>query len=184
MRSTHFYKFRYEFCCAAGKNSLKDISNSLRIERVNKLQLLTFYFLEFRFFWNSENGQAIFFSNPRLLKPLIAIPYMLGSYLYSYRGKRYFVKLKNQIVANFVLTARHDLLIVSSLGVSPDYRRVGVGFFILKWAEKVCRQMKAEWLELTVLKGNTPAQWLYQKFGFKITAERKISLTLRKRIQA
>jgi ribosomal protein S18 acetylase RimI-like enzyme len=43
--------------------------------------------------------------------------------------------------------------------------------------------MKVEWLELSVLKGNTPARRLYEKFGFTIIAEKRWSFILRKRIQ-
>ena len=162
---------------------MKDTLDSLKVEPVDKLRLLTFNFLEFRFFWNSENGKAMVFGTPRLLKPLVVVPYMLASEVGNFRGKKYFVKLKNQIAAVFILTIRHDSLIVSGLAVSPDYRRLGVGLFILKWIENFCKQIKTEWLELTVLKDNIPAQYLYQKFGFKITTERRMSLTLRKRIQ-
>jgi len=42
--------------------------------------------------------------------------------------------------------------------------------------------MKLRWLELEVLKRNVPAQRLYWKFGFKIYAERRLTLVLRKRV--
>jgi ribosomal protein S18 acetylase RimI-like enzyme len=125
----------------------------------------------------------MFFSNPRLLKPLIVVPYMLAAEAYSFGAEKHLVIVGNHTAAIFVLKAKHDTLIVSTLAVSPDCRRVSMGFFILEFTQKWCRQMKAKWLELTVLKNNTPAQRLYQKFGFKIAAERKFSLTLRKRIQ-
>jgi len=162
---------------------MKNRLDSLKIEPVGKLRFLTFNFLEFRFFWNSENGKAMVFGTPRLLEPLVVVPYMLASEVGNFRGKKYFVKLKSQIAAVFILTIRHDSLIVSGLAVSPGYRRLGLGFFILNWTENLCKRTKVEWLQLVVLKGNTPAQHLYQKFGFKITIERKMSLTLRKRIQ-
>jgi len=162
---------------------MKDTLGSLRIEPVDKRRLLTFNFLEFRFFWNSENGKAIVFGPPRLFKILIVVPYMLASEVGNFRRKKYFVKLKNQTAAIFILRIERDSLFVSGLAVSPHYRRLGVGSFILKWIENLCKQMKLEWLELVVLKGNTPAQHLYQKFGFKIVTERKMALTLRKRIQ-
>jgi GNAT superfamily N-acetyltransferase len=159
---------------------VKDISNSLKIEPADELWLLTFSFLEFRFFWNSENGKAMFFGNPRLLKPLIVVPYMLAAEAYNFGAKKHLVRVGNHIAAIFVLKAKHDTLIVNSLAVSPDCRRFGIGFFILEFTHKLCRQMEAKWLELTVLKSNTTAQRLYQKFGFKIAAERKFSLVLRK----
>ena len=150
---------------------------------MGKLRFLMFDFQEFRFFWDSEKGGAMFFGNPRPLKPLIAIPYMLLAEVYNIRRKRFFVKLRDQIAAIFVLRARGDTLFISALAVSPDCRRLGLGFFILEWAEKLCLRMKIKWLQLSVLKGNIPAQRLYQKFGFKISAEGRFALKLRKRIQ-
>jgi GNAT superfamily N-acetyltransferase len=165
------------------KKTLRGVSDILKMDPVDSGDLLKFDFQEFRFFWNSENGGAIFFGNPQLLKPLIAIPYMLLAEFYNTgRRKRYFVKLRDQVAAIFALRAKDDSLIVSALAVSPDYRRLGIGLFILERAEKLCKQMKIKWLQLSVLKSNTPAQRLYQKFGFKIYAEGRISLKLRKRI--
>jgi ribosomal protein S18 acetylase RimI-like enzyme len=37
-----------------------------------------------------------------------------------------------------------------------------------------------EWLELTVLKGNSPAQRLYVKFGFSAMKERRWSFIMKK----
>lgn len=139
---------------------MKDAPNTLRIIPVNRHQFLAFNLLEFRFFWNSQNGKAIFFGNPHLLKPLVIIPYMLAATVYNFGGKRLIVKLGDQTATMFVLKIRRDALIVSSLAVSPNYRRCGIGLFILNYAEKLCRQMRIEWLELAVLKVNTPAQWL------------------------
>ena len=159
------------------KKPVKNITDSLKIEPLDKLRHLTFNFLEFRYFWDSENGKAIFLGNPRLLKPLIIVPYMLTLEVYNFRTKRYFIKFKNKIIAQFGLRLRHDTLIVSSLAVSPECRRHSIGLFILNWTENLARHTKTEWLELAVLKRNTPAQRLYQKFGFKITAEKILTNT-------
>ena len=167
----------------AQKKSVKDVSDILRIESVGRRQFLRFDFQEFRFFWNSERGGAMFSGNPRPLKPWIAVPYMLIAEVYNIRGKRYFVKLGDHVAAIFVLRARGDTLRIYALAVSPDYRRLGVGHFILDWTEKLCRQMNMSWLQLSVLKSNIPAQRLYHNFGFKTLAENRVTLKLRKRIQ-
>jgi GNAT superfamily N-acetyltransferase len=164
---------------------MKHCSKTLSIESVGKLQLLTLSFLQFRFFWESENGSALIFGrNPRWLVPFIAIPYTLGWVIYNHGGKRYFVRLGEQVVAVFTLSMKHESIIISSLGVSPEYRRIGIGLFILSEVEKLCRGTKAEWLELSVLKDNMPARRLYERFGFTIAAEKRWSFILRKRIQA
>jgi len=162
---------------------LRYVSSILRIESVGRLGFLTFDLQEFLFFWNSENGGAMGFGNPRPLKPLIAVPYMLFAEVFNTRRKRYFVKLGNRIAGIFILRARGDTLRIGALAVSPDYRRLGVGLFILGWAEKLCKQMKMKWLQLTVLKSNIPAQRLYRNFGFKIFVEGRFELKLRRRIQ-
>jgi ribosomal protein S18 acetylase RimI-like enzyme len=54
----------------------------------------------------------------------------------------------------------------------------------LEWIEGACKQLGEEWLELTVLKRNVPAQRLYKKPGFRKAAERRWSLLLRKKLEA
>lgn len=163
---------------------MKHRSKTLNIESVGKRQLLTLSFLQFRFFWDSENGTAIIFGrNPRWLVPFIAIPYTLGWAIYNHGARGFFVKLEEQIVAVFTLSMKHESMIISSLGVSPECRRLGIGLFILDEVEKLCRRMNVEWLKLSVLKGNTPARSLYEKFGFTIATEKRWSFILRKRIQ-
>jgi len=162
---------------------VKNITSSLKIQPPDKRHHLTFNLHEFHFFWNSQNGKAIFLGNPRLLKPLIIIPYMLTLEIYNFRAERYLIKFENETVAQLSLRRRHNTLTVSSLAVSPKYRRHGIGLFTLKWTENLAKHTKANWLELSVLKRNTPAQRLYQEFGFKVAAERRFSLTLRKTIQ-
>lgn len=41
---------------------MMDVSKAFRIESVSKRQFLTLSFLQFRFFWDSENGNARRFS--------------------------------------------------------------------------------------------------------------------------
>ena len=162
---------------------MKNISKKLRIESASKRQFLTLSFLQFRFFWDSENGTAIIFRrNPRWLVPFITIPYTLGWAVYNHGARGYFVKLGEQIVAVFTLSMKHESMIISSLGVSPEYRRLGVGLFILAEVEKLCRKMNVEWLELSVLKGNMPARRLYERFGFFVVREKRWSYILKKRI--
>lgn len=161
---------------------MKEITNHPEIEPVSRRQSLLFSFLEFRFFWNSQNGKAILFGNPPWLTPLIAIPYTLAALVYDHRGTKYFIKQKNLVAGILVLKIRQDALTVHTLAVSPNHRKHSVGLFILSQAENLAKQMKLPWLELVVLKGNTPGQRLYEKFGFKIHAEKRLSLVLRKRV--
>jgi ribosomal protein S18 acetylase RimI-like enzyme len=152
------------------------------MESIDKGEFPLYSFLEFRFFWNSPNGKAMPFGNPAWLAPLIAVPYKLIALVYNFGGTRYFIMGENEVAGIVNLKVRQDALIVQTLAVSPVKRNRGVGFFVLVQAEKLAKQMKLQWLELEVLKGNVPAQRLYWKYGFKIYAERRLSLVLRKRV--
>ena len=168
-----------------GRRSLvkADIDN-LKTESIGKSEFPLFGFLEFRFFWKSPNGKAMpmLLGNPAWLAPLIAVPYMLVALVYNFGGTRYFIRREKEVAGIIILKVRQDALIVQSLAVSPMKRKSGVGFFVLVQAEKLARRMKLPWLELEVLKRNVPAQRLYWKFGFKIYAERRLTLVLRKRV--
>ena len=157
---------------------------NLKMKSVGKGELPLFSFLEFRFFWNSPNREAIpmFSGKPAWLAPLIAVPYMLAALVYNFGGTKYFIRGDNEVVGTAILKVRQDSLIVKSLAVSPIKRKRGVGSFILVQAEKLAKQKRLPWLELDVLKGNVSAQRLYWKFGFKIYAERTLTFVLRKRV--
>ena len=161
-------------------------TGSLRMEPIGKSEFLLFRFLEFRFFWRSPNGRAIpmLYGNPAWLEPLIVIPYMLASlaHVRNFGGAKYFIRQGKEVAGILILKVRRDVLDVLTLGVSPVKRRLGVGIFALAQAEGLAKRMGLRWLELEVLKGNTPAQRLYWKFGFITYAERSMTLVLRKRV--
>lgn len=106
----------------------------------------------------------------------------MGWAVYNHGSIGYFVKLEEQIVAVFTLTIKHESIFISSLAVSPAYRRLGIAFFTLAEVEKLCRRMNTKWLELSVLKRNVPARKLYEKFGFSTAKEKRWSYILTKRI--
>ena len=161
---------------------MKNLHGLLKIEPVSSFQHPLFNLLEFRFFAASERGKALVFGNPPLLMLSFIIPYILVGEIAHFRGKRFFVRLGKRIVGILVLNARHKAIVIGSLAVSPLCRRFGVGWSMLGWIEGMCRRMNEEWLELSVLKGNIPAQRLYHRFGFRKAAERRWSLILRKRV--
>jgi ribosomal protein S18 acetylase RimI-like enzyme len=157
------------------------ISQRLKIVSARKSEHLTFNLCNFNFFRISERGKAmLFFGNSPQLAPLIAVPYVLGCELAFFRGKRYFVKLKRQVVGVFVLREESDALYVGSLGVAPEYRKHGVATFILTHCMRDAQRLGKKWLELTVLKTNVPARQLYQRFGFLEKEKRKWSFVMRK----
>ena len=161
---------------------MTDLRRLLKVEPLGRSQHLLFNLLEFRFFASSERGKALFFGNPRVLMPLITIPYILAAEIAYFRGRHFWVKMGMQKAGVLVLSARHGAVYVDTLAVSPSYRRLGIGLRMLRWIEGVCRQMGEEWLEIATLKTNVPALRLYMGFGFCVFAEKKRSVILRKKV--
>ena len=141
---------------------------------------LLFNFYDFRFFNSSENGSAMTFGNSRLLASLIIVPYILSCEAIFLRRRRYFAKLKNHVVGVLILHEKPDALHISSLAVAPEYRRHGIAKQILNFSARIAKKSGKRWLELTVLKKNTPARRLYEKSGFVKKKERRWSLVLQK----
>ncbi len=56
---------------------------------------------------------------------------------------------------------------IGRLGVNVDYLRKGIGSKVIEEAIHLSKQMKGEYLRLTVVKENIPAINLYLKNGFK-----------------
>ncbi len=158
--------------------------DNLKIEAIGKGEQLLFSFLEFCFFWNSPNREAIpiLYGNPAYLAPIVAVPYMLAALVYNFRGTKYFVREENEVVGTLILKVHQDAMILHSLAVLPTKRKRGIGSFVLIQVEKLAKRMRLQWLELDVLKGNVSAQRVYWKAGFKICAKRRLTLVLRKQV--
>ncbi len=155
----------------------------LRIIPAKKSEHLLFNLYNFNFFRRSEHGKAImFFEGSRLVGLFMAVPYILGCELAFFGDERYFVKLKEQMTAVLVLREKPDALFIGSLAVAPEYRRCGLATCMLNYCARVARRLGRSWLELTVLKKNTPARQLYEKAGFVKKEERKWSFVLRKSV--
>jgi ribosomal protein S18 acetylase RimI-like enzyme len=163
-----------------GENIPTNIAPYLQIRPVRNSEHLIFNFYHFRFFNSSQNGSAVFFGKSRLVSSLIAVPYILGCEPVFLRKRRYFVKLKNQVAGVFVFHEKPEALYISSLAVAPEYRKQGVAKHILSFATRIANKQGKRWLELTVLKKNTPARLLYEKSGFVKIKEKSSSFVLRK----
>lgn len=114
---------------------------------------------------------------------LVTVPYVLIAQVIFFRAQRCFVKLHGHVVGVLVLRDKADDLFVVSLGVAREYRRIGVAVHVLRYSERLAAGLGKEWLELTVLKRNSPAQRLYVKFGFKVKKVGRWSLVLRKKVE-
>jgi len=69
----------------------------------------------------------------------------------------------------FAVEEHRQSLHVASLGVAKEYRRVGMGTYMLGYIEKIAEHMGKGLLEVDVLTKNIPAQRLYIKHGFTFT---------------
>jgi ribosomal protein S18 acetylase RimI-like enzyme len=81
-----------------------------------------------------------------------------------------------------VLREEQDILYISDLGVAPEYRGHGIATAMLNYCTKIARAISKSWLELSVLKTNTPARCLYEKTGFVQKENRRWSFILRKKV--
>lgn len=163
--------------------AVEDIRRFLQVTSINVHEHFSFNLLNFYLFKNSEDANRLFFGSPRLLSPLTVIPYILAMEIILFGGKRYLVKLEEQVVGIFALREKPDALYVSSLAVAPSFRRLGIATYILNYANKRARQLGKKWLELSVLKMNIPALGFYKKLGFTKKKEKRWSFTLRKKVK-
>jgi ribosomal protein S18 acetylase RimI-like enzyme len=162
---------------------MNSLHRLLSIAPVRRSEHLSFNLLEFRFFRNSERGVALVLGNHWFLSMLVVVPYVLSMELIFFRARRYLVMLGKNVVGVVVFHEEPDSLLVATLGVAKPYRRLGVATYVLRRAEKLAVQLGKGWLELTVLKGNTPAQRLYVKSGFSAAKERRRSFVMKKQVR-
>jgi ribosomal protein S18 acetylase RimI-like enzyme len=149
---------------------------------VRNREHLSLNFYEFKFFNSGDHGTAMPFEDSRFLPPLIAVPYVIVAELMFFRNQRFFVKLGNHVVGLLILNEKPNALYISSLAVAPGLRKLGIASYILSFTERVAKMLYKEYIELSVLKKNLPAQSLYRKFGFSLKEERKRSYILVKKV--
>jgi len=157
-----------------------DICRKLHFEAVRGIKRLQFLLLEYRFFRDSEQGSALPLSLPWLLSPLSLMLYIFMTHaLALLRLPCYFVKLETKIVGLLATQEYHESLLVASLGVAKEYRRLGIGTRILGYIETIAKHMGKRWLEVDVLRKNIPAQRLYMKYGFTFIQSERVYCIMR-----
>jgi GNAT superfamily N-acetyltransferase len=155
-----------------------DICGKLRFEPVSGIKRLQFLLLEHRFF---EDGIALPLNLPRLLFPLSLVVHIAKTRaLTLLRLSCYFVKFETKTVGLLAFEERHESLIVASLGVAKEYRRLGIGTCILSHIETIAKHMGKKWLEVDVFVKNIPAQRFYTKYGFVFIKSKRTLLTMRR----
>ncbi len=63
---------------------------------------------------------------------------------------------------------RH-IYVIYTLAVHPDFLKCGVGTELLAFAEQTARKEGCVSIRLDVVKGNIPAERLYQRCGYQLT---------------
>jgi len=151
------------------------ICGRLQFETAKGIKRFQFLLLEYRFFKDSEKGSALPLNLPRPLSPLSLVLHIAKSHaLVLLKLPCYFVKLETRTVGLFATQGHRESLLVASLGVAKEYRRLGIGTCILNTIERLAKRMGKRWLEVDVLKKNVPARRVYSRFGFTfIYSERR-----------
>jgi ribosomal protein S18 acetylase RimI-like enzyme len=161
----------------------RNVTAHLRFKPASTSEHMLLNLRNFNFFRRSDSGKAIMvFGEHRLPTWLIAIPYVVLSEFFFLRSVRYYVTLKNQIVGIVVVHEESENLYVNSLAVAPEYRGNGIANAMIVFCSTIALRMHKSWLELSVLKVNTPARRLYKKAGFKFEKSRRWSLILRRKV--
>jgi ribosomal protein S18 acetylase RimI-like enzyme len=138
-----------------------------------------FNFLNFLYFRKADAGVRFVLENGPL-SVFVVIPYVLFSEIYFFRQWRFFIVVKERIAGVLALQDEDDRIYISSLAVSPAYRRIGIASYALCFSQEFALSTGKNAVELTVLKKNVPAIRLYLKQGFRLEKERKRSIVLRK----
>jgi len=157
-----------------------DICRKLQFEAVKGIKRLQFILFECRFFKDSEEGRALPLNMPWPLSPLSVMLHIVKSRaLTLLRLLCYFVKLETKIVGLLAIQEHHESLLIASLGVAKEYRRLGIGTCILGCIETIARHMGKGWLEVDVLRKNIPAERLYTKYGFTFIQNERMLFIMR-----
>jgi GNAT superfamily N-acetyltransferase len=157
-----------------------DICRKLQFGAAKGIKRLQFLLLEYCFFKDSEEGSAISLNLPWLLSPLSLMLHIVKSRaLALLRLPCYFVKLETRTVGLWTIQEHRESLLVASLGVAKEYRRLGIGTCILGCIEAIARHMGKRWLEVDVLRRNIPAQRFYTKYGFTFIQNERVRRIMR-----
>lgn len=66
------------------------------------------------------------------------------------------------------------VFVVHKLAVHPDFMHRGIGAYVLSCAEKVAAKENVTSLRLAVVKGNEPAENLYERCGYRLVETKSL----------
>jgi len=152
----------------------------LEIRPVRTREHFLFNLLNFLYFRRADGVRFMMEGGPFGI--IVVVPYVALSELYFFKEWRYFIILEHRVVGVIALRDDINTVYISSLAVSPDYRRIGIATFALNHAAAIACKLSKEALELAVLKKNAPALRLYERHGYRVEEEKRRSFILRKQI--
>jgi hypothetical protein len=143
------------------------ICGKLQFESARGIGRLQFLLLEYSFFKTSEGGSALPVNMPWFLCPVSLVLHIVQSHaLVLMRLPCYYVKLRMKTIGLWAIQELSESLLVASLGVAKEYRRLGIGTCILGHVERIAKHSGKKWLEVDVLNKNVAAKRFYAKYGF------------------
>ena len=87
-------------------------------------------------------------------------------------NEMYIAVYDNKIVGAMAVTNHNDYSVLHLLAIHPDYRKQHLGKKIIKKLLQIAEERENHKIILDVVKGNLPAEKLYNQFGFKFTGEK------------
>lgn len=104
-------------------------------------------------------------------------PWSVENFLYELNNRDNNISfvglIEGQLVTYAISYIVHDEIHISNLAVAPEFRRLKIGETMLKITLQIGLSKKCQIAHLEVRKRNTPAIYLYQKYGFQIVGVRK-----------
>ena len=85
----------------------------------------------------------------------------------------YVAKLNGESVGYIGMHCAADECYIANVGVLKEYRRMGVGSELVKYASDKAKEMKMSFISLEVRPSNTAAVRIYERFGFERVGLRK-----------
>ena len=89
---------------------------------------------------------------------------------YIYRAFSFECLYNNKIVGVLVLdTQKNDIMEILNISVHPDYQNIGIGSFLLTFANSFAKEKHCTSLEVCTGSTSIWQLYFYQKHGFRIT---------------
>lgn len=110
--------------------------------------------------WGYEAYRAELFTNPTSIMRVA-------------RGLSPTINDQRRILGFLASRVIFDELHINNIATHPDFRRLKIGFELMKVALRLSYSYGAQRCILEVRASNTPAQKLYKKLGFRVIGKRK-----------